>query len=201
MDGGTKNSKQEQQNFRTQENNNQDNRLQIQQQSLVDQKSQLNVWREEEYFNNYQTIFSQSQSTERLDSGGYSLWGKIAPYLGLVMATLAFSGIHVFSKPALNYIPPQAFAFLRISLAIIPLALTALIHEGIPSQSQKSQFVHFVMGFFGVACNGYLAFIGIKMAGPDIYSVIQPTIPVYVSLFSGSFPYCSSFIVVLAFIS
>eukprot|EP01025_Chloroclados_australasicus_P039826 TRINITY_DN41460_c0_g1_i4.p1 TRINITY_DN41460_c0_g1~~TRINITY_DN41460_c0_g1_i4.p1 ORF type:complete len:311 (+),score=33.94 TRINITY_DN41460_c0_g1_i4:201-1133(+) len=92
--------------------------------------------------------------------------------------------MQVFATPALNYIPPSIFSFLRVSQALLPLGLFARYKEGSPKFQNTIVFTHLVIGITGVTIPGFLIFVGDHLAGPDIVAVLQPTIPIYVSIYS-----------------
>eukprot|EP01025_Chloroclados_australasicus_P026290 TRINITY_DN260_c1_g2_i1.p1 TRINITY_DN260_c1_g2~~TRINITY_DN260_c1_g2_i1.p1 ORF type:complete len:422 (+),score=38.89 TRINITY_DN260_c1_g2_i1:57-1322(+) len=114
---------------------------------------------------------------------GQVWWQRLAPYFAILIAAFIFSGMQVFANPMLEYIPPQTLTVFRLSIALLPLFLLARFNEGTPTFSRQGHLAQAVMGIF-IALAQSLVFYGNHLAGPDIVAVMQPAIPIYVSLYS-----------------
>jgi drug/metabolite transporter (DMT)-like permease len=97
-----------------------------------------------------------------------------------------FSGLHVFSKPALAYVPPFVFAMFRLASAVPFIHWLAKKEGGLPHITQKDYPYLFLLGLFGVTLPQGLIFVGNKLAGPQIVAIMQPSIPVWVSGISAA---------------
>ena len=91
------------------------------------------------------------------------------------------------SKAALRYIAPFPFATLRVAIAVPCLwALARVIEPGPPPRHLRAIAAYAFLGFTGVYLPQGLIFVGVKMVGPDVVAIMQPTVPVFVALLSSA---------------
>eukprot|EP00892_Ulva_mutabilis_P006514 jgi/Ulvmu1/4234/UM191_0007.1 len=96
----------------------------------------------------------------------------------------------VASKVALDYIPPFPFAAMRVGIAVPLLwGFAKLVEPG----KVPCTYRHFLalagLGITGVVLPQGLIFVGIRLVGPDIVAIMQPTIPVLVVLLTSALGY------------
>lgn len=99
----------------------------------------------------------------------------------LVAVQFIFSGLHVLSNPALRYIPPFVYAALRLAVALPFMRRLAILEGGLPHIPPSDWPYCLALGVFGCVLPQGLLFLGLKMIGPALCAVFQPSIPVWCS--------------------
>lgn len=93
----------------------------------------------------------------------------------------------VMSKAALQQISPFTFATLRVAIAVPCLwALARLLEPGGCPRHTRAIAAYAFLGFTGVYLPQGLIFVGVKMVGPDVVAIMQPTVPVFVAIISAA---------------
>lgn len=108
------------------------------------------------------------------------------PHVALTLCQLAFGGLHVSSKTALLYLPPFTFGALRVLLALPALWIFSRAVEPGPHPCRlRDILVHLFLGITGITGPQGLIFVGVRLTSPDVVAIFQPTIPVWVALFTA----------------
>lgn len=85
--------------------------------------------------------------------------------------------MHVQVKPVLLYIPPIAFAMMRVSLALPFLFFVAWKEGSLPKIDRRNARYMLLLGLLGVALPQTLVFEADKLAGPNAVAIMTPVGP------------------------